>query len=791
MAKDNKLSIEQKIEIIQSAEKIGLRQTEKLYGVTKKTIIGWKKKFYTGGETALQNASRENQQHPARISNEIRAKILNSVAENPRISAKQIIKNLDLDCSITTVLKIIKHGNQVSVTESTTPTWYLNAVKTPLSAAGKSIYLLTAIEKESGIVLPGIAFENIPIYLNKFVKYICGFLQTASRLQNIEIKTINGRFRSGNTVCPVESRIVEQFNQIIFKSGEENNFHSTTLRNFTKSIPATNSGLQELFTTLNALTFQNNLKAVIKKGDEEKMALLAFRPVNINLDFYDSAARIIEKPVDTAEILNQILTVISTIITEFELDHAKLIIDFLANNSSIITGLTQKVKLLQVQGDYYLKKYQYPQAKEKYLSAASMVKESSNIDLQLSVAYDLGLYYFRSCRFKLSENILTSAIKKAQAGNFKYHEAMLSGELGRLYRVHNNPLTLAVHERQLEIAMEIDNRDLYCSALTKLSGYYLKNGESTKSLKSAEKCLILAKKSNYTVHIINSLSNIGECYLFTQQFEQAEHFFEEARQVAVEKSIKPAIADVTAYLGYAQVRQNKLQSGISNMDKALAQARQLGDVYREQFIFAMIGQAYQTLSNFKKAVLYYQKAINIDLVIENTEHLSTVYGNLITCYNELGQYANALKFANLKYEFAKSSKSRYQTAIAVGKIGACALNLGDYALALSSYLKQLKLLKTSDAESSRAFALSNIGHIYFETGDYGKAVTYYKKAEQIFAALNNQRYLARIYFKLAECYKNSGKLKDLNKNAVLSREKAILVKDHDILDQIDELMADN
>lgn len=791
MGKDNKLSCEQKIEIIHSAEKIGLRQTEKLYGITKKTIINWKKKFYANGEAALQNASRENQPHPARISDELRSKIIELAAANPQIGAAQIIRNLGLNCSVTTVLKIVKNSKTPAVSQGTTPVWYLNAIKTALSAAGKEIYLLTAIEKNSGMILPGIAFENIPIYLNKFVKYICSFLQTANKLENVEITTVSGRFRSGSNGSPVDIRIIEQFGSVIYTSGEENSLHSRLLRNFIKSLPLSNGGLPDFFRTLNNLTFQSNLKAIIKSGNPDYISFLAFRPVNINLDFYDSAARIIEKPAEMADLLDLILTEISSIIRVLELDYAKSLIDFLDSNSSMISGLAQQVKLLQVQGDYYLKKYQYQQAKDKYLAAASRVKDSDDIELQLSVAHDLGSFYFRSCRFKLSENILSAAIKKAQAGNFKYQEALLAGELGRLYRVHNNPLTLSLHERQLDIAMEIDNRDLYCSALTKLSGYYLKNGEGAKSLQSAEKCLVLARKINATVHIINSLSNIGECYMFVQKFEQAELFFEEARQLSADKNLKPPNADVTAYLGYAQVRQNKLQIGRANMDKALAQARQLGDVYREQFIYAMIGQSYQTLSDFKKAVYYYTKAINIDLVIENTEHLSTVYSNLITCYNELEQYSNALKFANLKYELAKASKNRYQLAIATGKIGACALNLGDYPLALTSYNRQLTLLKSSDAESSKAFALSNIGHIYLATGEYGKAVTYYKKAERIFTSLNNQRYLARIYLKLAECHKKAGRLKELNKNAALSKEKAAFVKDLDILDQIDELMADS
>jgi len=367
------------------------------------------------------------------------------------------------------------------------------------------------------------------------------------------------------------------------------------------------------------------------------------------------------------------------------------------------------------------------------------------------------------------KKLLYKILAISKSNGLKNLECSIIGEIGSVYQSENNPLAKDMFNKQLKMAIEQDDKPLYCLAMNYLSNYYYFNGEYEKGYQSALKSLAIATKCNNDVAVFNANSHIAQYGIFTHNFNISEEALNKNIEFSERKKLKSFLAHTLSKLGYIKCRQKSFSVGIVLLEKGLALSKHIGDRFNESKSYSLLGQSFIIKHDYKKAAFYLNKAVKIIKVIDNNELLITAYGNLITCYNELCQFNKAFNYACKKYEAVKHTRNKLQIALALGKIGSCAFNTYKFANALKYYFLQLEILKKTDAVFHKALALSNIGHVYLEYKDYAQAKSYYIKAEKFFLALHNQRYLDMLYIQLTEVCKQAGEIKDFEKYAILCK----------------------
>lgn len=103
MPKDKKY----KLEVVQTAEKIGISHAAQMYKISRVSITKWLKLYHECGEKAFEKNIPKKMTHPLKMSKIDEQKIIELKQNNPKITAAKIIEELKLNYSIRTVLKKI------------------------------------------------------------------------------------------------------------------------------------------------------------------------------------------------------------------------------------------------------------------------------------------------------------------------------------------------------------------------------------------------------------------------------------------------------------------------------------------------------------------------------------------------------------------------------------------------------------------------------------------------------------------------------------------------------------
>ena len=181
--------------------------------------------------------------------------------------------------------------------------------------------------------------------------------------------------------------------------------------------------------------------------------------------------------------------------------------------------------------------------------------------------------------------------------------------------------------------------------------------------------------------------------------------------------------------------------------------QQSSDYTNEALCYHHLGLIKYLRSDYQEAVLYYEKAIDIENKTLPANHylLGTSYNNIALVYYEMGEYLEAISF------YDKALHIREETLLENHPLLACSYNniglvnfaIGEFSKALSFYEKAFHIQHQNlpGNHPDIATTYGNIGVIYNYMSDYSKALEFYEKAHQIYEKVlpSNHPYLAISY----------------------------------------------
>ncbi|MGC9187660.1 MAG: tetratricopeptide repeat protein, partial [Fervidicoccaceae archaeon] len=134
-----------------------------------------------------------------------------------------------------------------------------------------------------------------------------------------------------------------------------------------------------------------------------------------------------------------------------------------------------------------------------------------------------------------------------------------------------------------------------------------------------------------------------------------------------------------------------------------------------------VGESYRDLGQYNQAIKYLKTA---EKYAASKSDLNLIYNFEGTVYGNLGDYNNALLYANraLSLDIELGDKDIESTNLS--NIAYIYQNLGDLDKALEYYKKSLAISNEKD----KAAIYNNIGSIYYYKNEYDQAIDYFKKA---------------------------------------------------------------
>jgi len=202
-----------------------------------------------------------------------------------------------------------------------------------------------------------------------------------------------------------------------------------------------------------------------------------------------------------------------------------------------------------------------------------------------------------------------------------------------------------------------------------------------------------------------------------------------------------------------------IQRNVESHLRDLEIAKESGDKAREGCVYCNLGNAYQSLRDFKQAIDYHKQDLSIakELGQRNTERRA--YCNLGNAYDSLGDFKRAIDYHNQSLSIAKELGRRDAEGRAYCNLGNAYLSLGDFKRAIDYHKQDLSIAKELGRRDAEGDAYCNLGNAYQELGDFKQAIDYHDQSLSIAKELGRRDAQGDAYGNLGNAYQSLGDFK--------------------------------
>ncbi len=320
------------------------------------------------------------------------------------------------------------------------------------------------------------------------------------------------------------------------------------------------------------------------------------------------------------------------------------------DNSIIATSYNNMGTLYYSYGDY-AKALEYF---NKSLAIREKKLDADHLDLAMSYS-NIGSVYNAMGDYAHAQEFFNRAldIRQKVLGNAHPDVALTISNLGSAYLgMSDFDKALESYTKSLAITQKVlgDEHPDVSVCYNNIGTVYEYQRDYGKALEWYGKSLDIKKKALGDTHpsTINSLENIGKIYFIQKDFANAQDYFSRAMSVreTAHSDDKLGLANSYDNVGSVLIRRGEFAQALEYLLKGAAIREQVqGNHQATAVTYQNIAEAYSRLTNYDKAVAYYQKALDImtPLKGENSKDVIRLKKNVL-----LTQYQQALSKGKIK-----------------------------------------------------------------------------------------------------------------------------------------------
>ena len=146
--------------------------------------------------------------------------------------------------------------------------------------------------------------------------------------------------------------------------------------------------------------------------------------------------------------------------------------------------------------------------------------------------------------------------------------------------------------------------------------------------------------------------------------------------------------------------------------------------------------------NIDSALVYYQRALNLQEEIGEKNGMASTLNNMGYIYNHYGDIAKALEFYHRCLKISEEINHQEGVATVLNNLGRIYVALQDEQRGIDYYKKSLKICKKIEDKEGIASALNNIGAAYDCINNTVMAADYYKQGLLLYKEMGNKQGIA-------------------------------------------------
>jgi tetratricopeptide (TPR) repeat protein len=205
---------------------------------------------------------------------------------------------------------------------------------------------------------------------------------------------------------------------------------------------------------------------------------------------------------------------------------------------------------------------------------------------------------------------------------------------------------------------------------------------------------------------------------------------------------------------YCLVLRQHPRERIRWLEAALPAARRLKRRNWEGNSLGNLGNAYQSLGEYRRAIEYHEQSLEIARKIGDRRGEGAVLGNLGIAYSSLGEYRRAIEYLEQRLKIAREIGDRRGEGNALGNLGNAYSSLGEYRRAIEYHEQNLAIARKIGDRRGEGNALGNLGNAYSSLGEYRRAIEYHEQHLEIAREIGDRRGEGNALGNLGNAYKN-------------------------------------
>ena len=331
----------------------------------------------------------------------------------------------------------------------------------------------------------------------------------------------------------------------------------------------------------------------------------------------------------------------------------------------------------------------FKKSKEYGMQALDLAKELEYKEGKALAYKNLGGIHYHQSKYAFAYNYYNESHKLYKELDDKDGIAKVVSNLGSIFHQQGEyAKAIEYFYQSLEIKIEQNDKVGIAKQYNRIGVVYFQQGEKNyeSALEYFEKALKIFKELDDKIGIASSYYRLASIYTsYTEpKNDEALEYALKFLELSQEIDNKKLIAEANQIIGNIYLKQEKNEKAFINMNKSLELWDELGDLYGKAYIYFEIASYYNGIKDYKNAMEYLFKALDIVNQINAPEIEQAIYNQLYMIYNSTNKYKDALYYIKEYYTLRDTLKNEEMTS---------AITRASVKNEFNSQLKEQKLIQ--------------------------------------------------------------------------------------------------
>ncbi|WP_129632662.1 tetratricopeptide repeat protein [Candidatus Oscillochloris fontis] len=326
-------------------------------------------------------------------------------------------------------------------------------------------------------------------------------------------------------------------------------------------------------------------------------------------------------------------------------------------------------------------------------------------------------------------------------------------QLGHAYRIQGSfAQAISLLERGLQYDLHT-TPGIQLDLLQALGETYQKQAKYPQAIRYFQQACDLAKEKSEPDRLVGAWRMLAKAYRDMSKFEDAFHAYQAALRLADELRNDGQAADILSDLGLTYRQKGEYTQAIHYLEQSRDRYQAAGQATAVAELWRMLGDTYGWNAKPDAALAHYAEARVRYIELDAQEKLA----NLATSQGMLqrirGDQASAVASYTEAYERYLALDRPILVAQSLWNLGIAHHLWGKFELALDYYAQARERYAALGQHDSVAGLLRDIGRTAQAQGNYAQAVAYFEQSRDLYAQLDQPSQVANLWHFLAWAYK--------------------------------------